>query len=80
MVHQIESLGEQVILGTNGALVASKSQPGVWYVVRLGACQCKGFTYRGHCRHVEAIKAWHRAHQSAEEWYRDNVAALRGAV
>jgi hypothetical protein len=43
-----------------GYLVASASQAGLYHSVRLGPveqCDCKGFQYRGHCRHVEAVKA-----------------------
>jgi len=73
MVKQIEVNGEQVILGGNGALVASKSQPGVWYVVRAGQCQCKGYQYRSRCRHLDAVKSYSRAHQSQDDWYFNNV-------
>ena len=43
-----------------GYLVASASEPGTSHSVRLGPvehCDCKGFQYRGRCRHVEAVKA-----------------------
>ncbi len=49
--------GETVIKLADRVLVASKSEPGKWYEVVAGACDCKGYQYRGICRHVEAVKA-----------------------
>jgi hypothetical protein len=58
MVKQIEVNGEKIIAGGNGALVASKSEPGGWHVVQRGRCDCKGYQYRGQCRHLVALKTW----------------------
>ena len=57
--------GERVILATNGALVASKSQAGSWHVVKVvngeRVCDCASFKYRGGiCRHVRAIEQLER--------------------
>jgi hypothetical protein len=37
-------------------LIASKSEPGAWYAVQDGACQCKGYQYRGTCRHLAVAR------------------------
>lgn len=55
MVKQIEVSGEQIIVGGNGYLVASESQPGAWHVVKASKCDCRGFEFRGRCRHLAAI-------------------------
>lgn len=57
MLRKVAVNGEQNIVGGNGYLVASHSQPGYWHTIRGGECDCAGFAYRGHCRHIEAIKA-----------------------
>ena len=72
MLYQTQSpSGEQIILGGNGALVASKSMPGTWYAIRpqsgILTCECRGFTHRGKCRHVEAVKAIIREAESKIE-------------
>lgn len=56
MVRQLKWNDEQIIIGGNGALVASKSEPNAWHVVKSGHCDCKGYAYRGHCRHVDAVR------------------------
>jgi hypothetical protein len=57
MVQQVAVRDEQVILGgRDGALVASHSQPGVWHVVRSGACDCLGYQHRQTCRHIGAAQ------------------------
>lgn len=55
MVRQVTIGRDQVILGRDGALVASQSQPGFWHVIRNGRCDCTGFAYRGRCRHLSAV-------------------------
>lgn len=57
MVRQITVNGEQVILGKSGALVAGMSEPGCWHIVRAGQCDRKGYALRGHCPHLDAVKA-----------------------
>ncbi len=65
MVQQIDVDGEQVILSESGALVASRSEPGGWHVVKdvngVHQCDCKSFQYRGQCRHVHAVEQIERA-------------------
>lgn len=48
--------GDEVILTHEHALVSSSSQPGRWYTVANGTCDCKGFEYRRTCRHVRAVE------------------------
>jgi hypothetical protein len=55
MVNTIQVGTDQVILGGNGALVSSRSVPGSWHLVKGGQCDCKGFEFRGKCRHVAAV-------------------------
>ena len=49
------------IIGRRSARVASRSKPGEFYAVDLdgrhgeGACTCKGFSYRGHCSHLDEV-------------------------
>lgn len=71
MVHQVEVNGEQVIVGGNGYLVASKSEVGGWHVCRrvngVMTCDCKGYQYRYVCRHVRAVESYAKAHQVVEK-------------
>lgn len=56
MVKQIDVNGEHVLPLCHGAaLVASKSEWGVWHVVKNGRCDCKGFQARGTCRHLRTV-------------------------
>ena len=82
MVKQVEVNGDQVIVGGNGALVASKSEPGGWHVVRNGGCDCEGYQYRGRCRHIAAAQAvidpGHAAYVA--EWDREELANVEYAL
>jgi len=49
---QTIATSEQAIFIGPATLVASKSAPGEWNVVEGGRCSCKGFQYRGTCRHL----------------------------
>lgn len=56
MVKQVDVNGEHVLPLLNGtALVASKSEWGVWHVVKNGKCDCKGFAHRQTCRHLRIV-------------------------
>lgn len=61
MLREVTINSERVIVGNNGALVASKSQPGFWHSVRPWAgeltCDCHGFDNHHKCRHVIVVKA-----------------------
>ncbi len=62
IIRETEMNGETFLqLDPTTTLVKSQSEAGVWYTVTYWkgqpyACTCKGFEYRGKCRHVEALK------------------------
>jgi len=53
-------------LGPGRYLVESASKPGTGHPVTLDHCPCKGFSYRGTCRHVALVQALEPAMQ---QWY-----------
>ncbi len=44
-------------LGPGQYLVESSSKPGTGHPVTASSCNCKGFAYRGACRHVALVQA-----------------------
>jgi len=44
-------------LGPGHYLVESASKPGTGHPVTVDHCPCKGFSYRGTCRHVALVQA-----------------------
>ncbi len=44
-------------LGQGRYLVESASRPGVGHPVTVERCNCKGYAYRGTCRHVALVQA-----------------------
>lgn len=54
ILKQTEIAGETFIRMGETLLVASKSEPGVWHHIADAHCDCKGYQYRGHCRHIAA--------------------------
>jgi SWIM zinc finger len=54
---------DEIIRDGRGYLVPSISEPGTMQAVRLSpaSCDCKGFQYRGLCRHVLAVVAMYDA-------------------
>ncbi len=60
MLHQVESLGETIIILREGTayLVRSHSEPDAWHECSRLTCDCKGYQYRGHCRHIAAVRAY----------------------
>jgi hypothetical protein len=42
---------------SNGAQLTKSSKGDVFYVTTPKACSCPGFTYRGSCKHVTALKS-----------------------
>jgi SWIM zinc finger len=51
--------------GPGAYLVPSASEPGTMHYVRLSpaSCDCKGFQYRGLCRHVLAVVAMYETQE-----------------
>ena len=61
IAHQTTANGEQLIVAGQQVLVASHSNPGVWYALNWAGgwrCDCPGFEHRGHCRHQDALRAY----------------------
>lgn len=48
--------GDEVLLTAEYARVSSASTPGQWYTVAHGTCDCKGYSFRGTCRHIKAAE------------------------
>jgi hypothetical protein len=57
MLATITFAGETIATDDNILLVASKSQPGVWYQQNGSTCSCPSFRYRSNCRHIVATAA-----------------------
>jgi len=53
-------------LGPGRYLVESQSRPGTGHPVTADYCPCKGFSYRGTCRHVALVQA---LEPSMQQWY-----------
>lgn len=53
-------------LGPGRYLVESSSKPGTGHPVTASSCPCKGFAYRGSCRHVALVQA---LEPSMQQWY-----------
>ncbi len=53
-------------LGPGHYLVESATKPGTGHPVKVDHCPCKGFSYRGTCRHVALVQALEPAMQ---QWY-----------
>lgn len=57
---------DEVILTADYARVSSASQPGHWYTVAHGTCDCTGYSYRKTCRHVKAAEIAQRQFAARE--------------
>jgi len=53
-------------LGPGRYLVESASKPGTGHPVTADYCLCKGFSYRGSCRHTTLVQA---LEPSMQQWY-----------
>lgn len=56
-VFTLDIGADEVRLLGDQAEVTSASQPGTHHNVAFGICDCKGFEYRGTCRHINAVQA-----------------------
>lgn len=54
-MHEIQ--GHRTEVGQLGTIVWSNTTPGVSYQVSEGACTCKGYQYRGRCKHLAIAQA-----------------------
>ena len=43
---------------SEGYEVESKKEPGTWHIIDAdtGECDCKGYIYNGHCRHLTLLE------------------------
>ncbi len=64
-------------LGPGHYLVESATKPGTGHPVTVDHCPCKGFSYRGTCRHVALVQALDPAMQ---QWYGQITSAAPVAV
>jgi len=64
-------------LGPGHYLVESATKPGTGHPVTVDHCSCKGFSYRGTCRHVALVQALEPAMQ---RWYGQVTPAASVAV
>lgn len=64
----IEGKGMYEVIGQYGrlnGLVASKSVPNGFHVVKEGVCDCEGFRFRKACVHVEAVKIFQQLEEKS---------------
>ncbi len=59
-------------LGQGRYLVESASKPGVGHPVTADYCPCKGFSYRGTCRHIALVR---EIAPRMDAWYAQAVPA-----
>ena len=64
-------------LGQGHYLVESATKPGTGHPVTVDHCPCKGFSYRGTCRHVALVQALEPV---MERWYGQGTPAASVAV
>ena len=62
-MYQCESHNRATVIGSKGQKVQLRSFRGRW------ECECKGYTYRGSCRHITEAKngcMWHQQVEGGE--------------
>lgn len=55
MFDGIEVNGERITFIDGRTFVASRTLPGRLYETTMAQCECRGFQYRGRCRHVRVV-------------------------
>ena len=82
MVQQFAVKDETIITLVDGFkyLVHSHSEPDTWHECSRITCDCRGYQYRGRCRHIAAVREHVlRQEASQRDAEQDYFAELEGA-
>jgi hypothetical protein len=60
--------------------VPSASTPNLYHLTTSSSCDCKGFTYRGDCSHLRAVRAEIAARLAPKPAERERLVALADSI